>query len=137
MISLKIDVELRFEDSIMSHQHSIHMFLFKLCYESRHFEDIVNLWIFCLRTIYNFNQVCTKHHSSMENIQPQFTEQAYLGIEEQKWKCWYRLVNEVMQIGARRKILHYVLAWTKEANISAHEDTAHSPFWGFSTSLSN
>ena len=30
-----------FEDSIMPHQNSIHMFLFVLCRESRYFEDIV------------------------------------------------------------------------------------------------
>ena len=40
----------RFEDSIMSHQHSIHMFLFVLCRESRYFEDIVKFLIFRLRT---------------------------------------------------------------------------------------
>ena len=47
-LGLKIEVEglwiedrqSRFEDSIMSHQHLIHMFLFVLCRESRYFEDI-------------------------------------------------------------------------------------------------
>ena len=46
-----------FEDSIMPHQNSIHMFLFDLCRESLYFEDIVTFWIFGLRTIYNFFQV--------------------------------------------------------------------------------
>ena len=48
-LGLKIEVEWlwiedkqsRFEDSIMPHQHLIHMFLFVLCRESRYFEDIV------------------------------------------------------------------------------------------------
>ena len=31
----------RFEDSIVPHQHLIHMFLFVLCRESRYFEGIV------------------------------------------------------------------------------------------------
>ena len=35
------DMQSRFEDSIMPHQHLIHMFLFVLCRESRYFEDIV------------------------------------------------------------------------------------------------
>ena len=47
----------RFEDFIMPHQHLIHIFLFILCRESRYFEDILKLWIFRLRTIYNFFQV--------------------------------------------------------------------------------
>ena len=50
-IGFKIEVERvwiedrqsRFEDSIMSHQHSTHMFLFVLRRKSRYFEDIVNL----------------------------------------------------------------------------------------------
>ena len=33
----------RFEDSIMPHQHLIHIFPFILCRESRNFEDIVKL----------------------------------------------------------------------------------------------
>ena len=37
------DRQSRFEDSIMPYQHSIHMFLFVLCCESRYFEDIVKL----------------------------------------------------------------------------------------------
>ena len=37
------DRQSRFEDSIMPHQHSIHIFLFILCRESRYFEDIANL----------------------------------------------------------------------------------------------
>ena len=32
-----------FEDSIMSHKHLIHIFLFIQCHESRYFEDIVLL----------------------------------------------------------------------------------------------
>ena len=48
-LELKIDVagfwiedgQPIFEDSIMPHQHSIHIFLFILCCESRYFEDIV------------------------------------------------------------------------------------------------
>ena len=47
-LGLKIEVEglwiedrqSRFEDSIMPHQHLIHMFLFFLCRKSRYFEDI-------------------------------------------------------------------------------------------------
>ena len=47
-LGLKIEVEglrtedrqKRFEDSIMPHQHLIHMFLFVLCCESCYFEDI-------------------------------------------------------------------------------------------------
>ena len=35
------DIHSRFEDLIMPHQHLIHSFLFKLCRESRYFEDIV------------------------------------------------------------------------------------------------
>ena len=31
----------RFEDSIMQHQHFIHMFFFFPCCESRYFEDII------------------------------------------------------------------------------------------------
>ena len=46
-----------FEDSIIPHQNSIHMFLFVLCCKSRYFEDIVTFGIFCYRTIYNFFQV--------------------------------------------------------------------------------
>ena len=37
------DGQSRFEDSIMPHQHLKNMFLFVLCRESRHFEDIVKL----------------------------------------------------------------------------------------------
>ena len=47
-----------FEDSIMRHQHLIHMFLVTLCRESRYIEDILNLRIFRLRMIHNFFQVC-------------------------------------------------------------------------------
>ena len=58
-LGLKIEVEWlwiedrqsRFKDSIMPHQHLIHMFFFVLCRESRYFEDIVKFGIFCLRTI--------------------------------------------------------------------------------------
>ena len=35
------DMQSRFEDSIMPHQHLVRMFLFVLCRESRYFEDIV------------------------------------------------------------------------------------------------
>ena len=49
------DRQSRFEDSIMPHQHLIHMLLFVLCHESRYFEDIVISLIF-LRTIYNFSR---------------------------------------------------------------------------------
>ena len=45
------DRQSRFEDSIMPHQHLIHMFLFVLCRKSHYFEDIVKLRIFRLRTI--------------------------------------------------------------------------------------
>ena len=49
-LGLKIEVEglwiedrqSRFEDSIMPYQHSIHMFLFVLCRESRYFEDFLS-----------------------------------------------------------------------------------------------
>ena len=34
------DKQSRFVDSITTHQHLIHMFLFVLCHESRYFEDI-------------------------------------------------------------------------------------------------
>ena len=34
------DMQSRFEDSIMLHQHLMHMFLFVLCRKSRYFEDI-------------------------------------------------------------------------------------------------
>ena len=37
------DEQSRFEDSIMPHQHSIHIFLGIHCRESRYFEDIVKL----------------------------------------------------------------------------------------------
>ena len=47
----------RFEDSIMPHQHSTHILI--ICRESCYFEDIIKLWIFCLRTIQNFFQVCS------------------------------------------------------------------------------
>ena len=48
-LGLKIEVEWlwiedrqsRYEDSIMSHQHLIHMILFVLCRESHYSEDIV------------------------------------------------------------------------------------------------
>ena len=50
----------RFKDFIMPHQHLIHLFLFIHCRESSFFEDIVKLWIFRLRTIYNFFQVWHK-----------------------------------------------------------------------------
>ena len=53
------DRQSRFEDSIISHQNSIHMFLFVLWREWRYLEDIVKFWIFRLRTIYNFFQVWT------------------------------------------------------------------------------
>ena len=67
-LGLKIEVEwlriedrqLRFEGSITSHQHLMHMFLFVLCHESRYFEDIVKFWVFRLRMIYNFFQVCVE-----------------------------------------------------------------------------
>ena len=52
------DRQSRFEDSIMPHQHLIHVFLFVLCRESHYFKDIVKFLIFRLRTIYNFFQVC-------------------------------------------------------------------------------
>ena len=32
-----------FDDSIMPHQHLVHIFLFIICQESRFFEDIVKL----------------------------------------------------------------------------------------------
>ena len=51
------DSQSRFEDSIMTHQHLIHMLLFVLCRESRYFEDVVNFSIFRLRMTYNFFQV--------------------------------------------------------------------------------
>ena len=51
------DRQSRYEDSIMPHQHLIHMFVFVLCRESRCFEDIVKFLIFRLRTIYTFFQV--------------------------------------------------------------------------------
>ena len=35
------DRQSKFEDSIMPHQHLIHMFLFVLCRESHYFEGIV------------------------------------------------------------------------------------------------
>ena len=35
------DRQSRFEDSIITHHHLIHMILFVLCRESRYFEDIV------------------------------------------------------------------------------------------------
>ena len=40
----------------MTHQKFTHIFLVSLCCESRYFEDIVNLRIFRLRTIYNFSR---------------------------------------------------------------------------------
>ena len=46
----------RFEDSIMPHQHLIHIFVVIFCYKSRYFEDFVKLWIFHTRTIHNFFQ---------------------------------------------------------------------------------
>ena len=52
-----------FEDSIMPHQNSIHLFLFVLCCESRYFEDTVTFRIFRLRMSYNFFQVWTDIHS--------------------------------------------------------------------------
>ena len=52
------DRQTRFEeDSIIPHQHLIHIFLFVLFRESRYFEDIVKFRVFRLRTIYNFFQV--------------------------------------------------------------------------------
>ena len=51
------DMSSRFEDFIMPHQHLIHIFLFIHCRESRYFEDIVDLFFFCLRMIHNFFQV--------------------------------------------------------------------------------
>ena len=57
-LELKIeDRPSKFEDVIMPTQHLIHIFRFIHCRESRYFEDIVKLWIFRLRTIYNFFQV--------------------------------------------------------------------------------
>ena len=41
----------------MPHQYLIHLFRFIHCCKSRYFEDIVKVWIFRLRTIYNFFQV--------------------------------------------------------------------------------
>ena len=52
----------KFNDSIKPHLHLTHVFLFILCRKSRYFEDIVKLLIFCLRTIHNFFQVCTRKH---------------------------------------------------------------------------
>ena len=49
----------KFVDLIMQHQHLIYIFLFRVCRESRYFEDIVKLGIFRLRTIHNFFQVWT------------------------------------------------------------------------------
>ena len=37
------DRQSNFEDSIMPHQHLIHIFLFILCRKSRYFEDIVKI----------------------------------------------------------------------------------------------
>ena len=45
--------------SIMPHQHLILAFLVNLCYKLCYFEDIINFWIFGLRAIYNFFQVCS------------------------------------------------------------------------------
>ena len=47
----------RFENFIMPHQHLIHKFLFIHCRECCCFEDILTLYIFRLRTIYNFCKV--------------------------------------------------------------------------------
>ena len=41
----------------MPHLHLTYIFLVNLCRGSRYFEDIVNFWIFRLRTIYNCFQV--------------------------------------------------------------------------------
>ena len=51
------DRQSRFEDSIMPHQHLIHMFPFVLCRESHNFEDIVKFLNFRLRMTDNFFQV--------------------------------------------------------------------------------
>ena len=37
------DMQSRFEDSIMPHQHLVRMFLFVLCRKSRYFEEIIKL----------------------------------------------------------------------------------------------
>ena len=43
-VGLRIEeMHSRFEDSIMSHQHLITVFLFILCRKSRYFEDILTI----------------------------------------------------------------------------------------------
>ena len=49
-----LDWHLRFEDSIMPHQHLIRIFLSIFCCESRYFGDIVKPLIFHFRRIHNF-----------------------------------------------------------------------------------
>ena len=73
-LELKIDdgglwIEVRpskFEDFIMPHQYLIHIFWFIHYRESRNYEDIVKLWIFRLRTIYNFFQVWAQYGQFFE-----------------------------------------------------------------------
>ena len=54
------DKQSRFEDLTKLHPHLTKIFLVILSRESRYFEDILKLWIFRLRTFYNFFQVCNK-----------------------------------------------------------------------------
>ena len=57
------------------------MFLILLCRESRYFEDIVKLWIFRLRTIYNFFQVWHKYEQVMDKTKASFER-----VMNKSWK---------------------------------------------------
>ena len=48
----------KFEDLIIPHKCLLYIFLFIFCHESHYFEDILNVQIFRLSTIYNFFQLC-------------------------------------------------------------------------------
>ena len=95
----------RFQDFIMPHQYSIHIFLFIHCRKIRYFEDIVELWIFRLRTIYNFFQVCLQstfakqvfyfNYFVYENLKNHKRPPGGQNIADGIWKGLYPLISEI------------------------------------------
>ena len=69
----------------MLHQHLIKIFLVILCRESRYFENNWGLWIFCLRTFYNFFQVLLCNAKCIEYRNFQKPSKVYIfGLNQQK-----------------------------------------------------
>ena len=75
----------RKEDWEFKIEQTIRIFLVILGRKSHFFDDILNLWIFCLRTIYNFFQVC---------LQPTINTWEFLVYD----RCLPFIINEILRI---------------------------------------